>query len=220
LATSGAGTLQDRQQAETAAQQAEAALASNAASEEAARRQIPIQDAQHRAALAQVKADEARLEQAKLNLSYTRIVAPIDGTIAQRAVQIGNFVAPGSALMAVVPLDQAYVEANYREVQLRYILPGQHARIHVDAYDVDIEGVVDSIPPASGAAFAPIEPNNATGNFTKIVQRLPVKIIASPGRDLARLLRIGLSVETYIDTRQVHAVGQQGSVPGRLTGRR
>jgi membrane fusion protein (multidrug efflux system) len=219
LATTGAGTLQDRQQAETAAQQAEAALAGSAAAEEAARRQIPIQDAQQRAALAQVKADEARVEQAKLNLSYTYLVAPIDGTVAQRAVQVGNFVAPGSALMAVVPLDQAYVEANYLEVQLRDILPGQHAHIHVDAYDVDIEGIVDSVPPASGAAFAPIEPNNATGNFTKIVQRLPVKIIATPGQELAKLLRIGLSVETYIDTRRPDVIGHQESGADRIIGR-
>jgi membrane fusion protein, multidrug efflux system len=220
LATSGAGTLQDRQQADTAAQQADAAVASNAASEEAAQRQVPILDAQHRAALAQVKADEARVEQARLNLSYTRILAPMDGTVAQRAVQVGNFVAPGTALMAVVPLDQVYVEANYREVQLRHMMQGQHARIHLDAYDVDIDGVVDSIPPASGAAFAPIEPNNATGNFTKIVQRLPVKIIPSPGQNLAKLLRIGLSVETYVDTGRADVVAQQRNSPNRVIERR
>ena len=115
-------------------------------------------------------------------------------------MQVGNFVSPGTALMAVVPTAQIYIEANYREVQLRHMLPGQHARIHVDAYDFDVAGVVDGLPPASGAAFAPIEPNNATGNFTKIIQRLPVKIIVSPGQKLADLLRIGLSVETYVDT--------------------
>jgi membrane fusion protein (multidrug efflux system) len=155
----------------------------------------------------------------RINLSYTRIVAPMDGTVAERAVRVGNFVAPGSALMAVVPLDQAYVEANYREVQLRHMLRGQRARIHVDAYDVDIDGVVDSIPAASGAAFAPIEPNNATGNFTKIVQRLPVKIVASPGQSLAKLLRIGLSVETYVDTGQGDLAAQQRSSSDRVTER-
>jgi membrane fusion protein (multidrug efflux system) len=200
LATTGAGTQQDHQRADAAFRQAAAAVAGNKASEEAAQRQIPIQEAELRAAQALVRADEARLEQARLNLSYTRVVAPIGGTIAQRAVQVGNFVSPGTALMAVVPTAQIYIEANYREVLLRHMLPGQHARIHVDAYDLDIAGVVDGLPPASGAAFAPIEPNNATGNFTKIVQRLPVKIIVSPGQKLADLLRIGLSVETYVDT--------------------
>jgi membrane fusion protein (multidrug efflux system) len=200
LATTGAGTQQDHQRADAAFKQAAAAVAGNKASEEAAQRQVPIQEAELRAAQALVRADEARLEQARLNLSYARIVAPIGGTIAQRAVQVGNFVSPGTALMAVVPTAQVYIEANYREVQLRHMLPGQRARIHVDAYDFDVAGVVDGLPPASGAAFAPIEPNNATGNFTKIIQRLPVKIIVSPGQKLADLLRIGLSVETYVDT--------------------
>jgi membrane fusion protein (multidrug efflux system) len=219
LATTGAGTQQDRQRADAAFRKAAAAVVGNKASEEAAQRQIPIQEAQRRAAQALVKTDEARLEQAQLNLSYTRIVAPIAGTVAQRAVQVGNFVAPGTALMAVVPTDQIYVEANYREVQLRYMLPGQHVRIHVDAYDIDIAGVVDGLPPASGAAFAPIEPNNATGNFTKIIQRLPVKIIVPPEQKLAELLRIGLSVETYVDTNGP-AAARENSGADTLVGQR
>ncbi|MFC0407224.1 HlyD family secretion protein [Roseomonas elaeocarpi] len=220
LASTGAGTEQDRQQADTAVQQAEATIASNRASEEAARRQVPIQEAQRRAAMATVKADEARVEQARLDLSYTRIVAPIDGMVARRSVQVGNIVAPGAAMMAVVPLDDVYVEANYREVELRHMLPGQPARIHVDAYDIDIDGVVDSISPASGAAFSPIQPNNATGNFTKIVQRLPVKIVVSPGQDLAKLLRIGFSVETYVDTGLADVSTRQQGNPQRVTGER
>ncbi|MGI4747736.1 MAG: HlyD family secretion protein [Janthinobacterium lividum] len=220
LASTGAGTEQERQQADSAVQQSEAAVAGNKAAEEAARRQIPIQEAQRRAALALVKGDEARVEQARLNLSYTRILAPIDGVVAQRSVQVGNIVAPGAAVMAVVPLDEVYIEANYREVELRHMLPGQHVRIHVDAYDIDIDGVVDSLPPASGAAFAPIQPNNATGNFTKIVQRLPVKIVVSPGQDLARLLHIGFSVETYVDTGLADVTARQQGSPDRVTGRR
>ena len=219
LASAGAGTDQDRQQADTALQQAQAGIASNKASEEAARKQIPIQEAQRRAALAMVAGDEARLEQARLNLSYTRILAPIDGTVAQRSVQVGNIVAPAAALMAVVPLDQVYVEANYREVDLRHMLPGQHVRIHVDAYDIDLDGTVDSIPPASGAAFSPIQPNNATGNFTKIVQRLPVKVVVSPGQDLAKLLRVGFSAETYVDTGLADVAARQRGTSGRVTGR-
>jgi membrane fusion protein (multidrug efflux system) len=220
LATTGAGTQQDRQRADAAFRKAAAAVTGNMASEEAAQRQIPIQEAQRRAARALAKTDEARLEQARLNLSYTRIVAPIAGTVAQRAVQVGNFVSPGTALMAVVPTDQIYVEANYREVQLRHMLPGQRARIHVDAYDIDIAGVVDGLPPASGAAFAPIEPNNATGNFTKIIQRLPVKIIVPPGQKLAELLRIGLSVETYVDTNGPDAAARESSGADTIVGRR
>jgi membrane fusion protein, multidrug efflux system len=205
LATSGAGTMQERQQADTAVSQAQAVVSGDTAATRAAQRQLPILDAQRRAAQALVKADEALVEQAKLNLSYTRILAPIDGIVAQRAVQLGNFVASGTALMALVPLHEVYVEANYRELQLRYIVPGQHVRIHVDAYDVDVDGVVDNIPAASGASFGLIEANNATGNFTKIVQRLPVKVVPVVGQENARFLRVGLSVETYIDTSQVVA---------------
>ena len=217
LSATGAGTFQDRQQADTALQQAEAGVAANKASEESARKQLPIQEAQREAAIATVKADEARVEQARLNLSYTKILAPLDGLVAQRSVQVGNYVAPGAALMSVVPLDQVYIEANYREVALRHVLPGQAVNIHVDAYDIDLAGVVDSIPPASGAAFAPIEPNNATGNFTKIVQRLPVKILMAPGQDAARLLRVGFSVETTIHTGLANVVGAQRGTAARVT---
>jgi membrane fusion protein, multidrug efflux system len=209
LAFTGAGTFQDRQQADTALEQAEAAVASSKASEESAQRQIPIQEAQRRAAIAAVKSDEARVEQARLNLSYTQILAPMDGVVAQRFVQVGNYVAPGVALMSIVPLNQIYVEANYRELALRHVLPHQHVKIHVDAYDLNLDGVVDSVAPASGAAFAPIEPNNATGNFTKIVQRLPVKILVSPGQNATELLRVGFSVETAIDTRPIDAAGER-----------
>jgi membrane fusion protein (multidrug efflux system) len=200
LAASGAGTTQERQQADEQVQRAQAAVDQARAATESARRQQPILEARRAAAQATIKADEARVEQARLNLSYTRITAPVDGMVAQRTVQTGNYVAPGTALMVVAPLDQIYIEANYREVALRHVLPGQHVRIHVDAYDLDLDGVVDSVSPASGAAFGAIQPNNATGNFTKIAQRLPVKILVSPGQNEARLLRLGFSVETTINT--------------------
>jgi membrane fusion protein (multidrug efflux system) len=218
LAGTGAGTLQDRQQADKALQQAEAAVASKRAAEDSARRQLPVQEAQRRAAMAAVKSDEAQVEQAKLNLSYTQIRAPMDGIVAERSVQVGNYVAPGTVLMSVVPLDQIYIEANYRELALRHVQPRQPVKIHVDAYDLDVDGVVDSIGPASGAAFAPIEPNNATGNFTKIVQRLPVRILVrSP--DAARLLRVGFSVETTIDTRPLEATSERQESLAKVTGR-
>ena len=219
LASTGAGSFQERQQADMSLRQAQASLDGSQASLSSTRHQLPILQAQYQAALGTVLSDRTQVAQARLNLSYTRILAPLDGTVGQRAVQVGNFVGPGTALMALVPLDRIYIVANYREISLRHVLPGQHARIHVDAYDLDLDGIVDSVPPASGAAFAPIQPNNATGNFTKIVQRLPLKILVAPGQDLAKLLRIGFSVEVTIDTGQTDVKGRQATTPQRLTAR-
>jgi membrane fusion protein (multidrug efflux system) len=218
LAATGAGSTQEHQQADTTLAQGQASLDSAEASLDAARRQLDVLRAQRSAAEAAVKADEAQLEQAKLNLSYTRIPAPIDGMVGERSVQVGNYVGPGTTLMTVVPLDQVYIEANYLEVNLRHVRNGQPVTIHLDAYDIDLNGTVDSVPPASGAAFAPIAPNNATGNFTKIVQRLPVKIVVTPGQSLAKLLRVGLSVETTIHTGLEDVVGEQRRSSDRVTG--
>ncbi|WJR75168.1 HlyD family secretion protein [Bradyrhizobium sp. NP1] len=218
LAVTGAGTMQEHQQADSALQEAQASLDGAEASLDAARRQLDVLEAQRSATEAAVKADEARLEQAKLNLSYTQIRAPIDGMAGERSVQVGNYVGAGTTLMTVVPLDQAYIEANYREVDLLHVRSGQPVTIHLDAYDVDLRGKVDSVPPASGAAFAPIAPNNATGNFTKIVQRLPVKIVVTPGQPLAKLLRVGLSVETTIHTGLEDVVDEQRRSNDRVTG--
>ncbi len=217
LSATGAGTDQQRQEADQQVQQAQSALDQARASTEAARKQIPILEAQRAAAAAVVKADEARLEQAKLNLSYTVITAPIDGSVTQRTIQVGDFVSTGAPLLTVVPLDQVYIVANYREVALRHVLPGQDVTIHVDAYDLDLAGVVDSIAPASGAAFGAVQPNNATGNFTKIVQRLPVKILVKPDNDLQKLLRLGFSVETTIHTHLADVVADQSGKPARVT---
>jgi membrane fusion protein, multidrug efflux system len=200
LAPTGAVTVQQQQQTESALQQSRAQLSNAQAALEAARRQIDVIKAQQLAAAAAVETDKAQLVQAKLNLSYTQILAPVDGMVGERSVEIGNTVAPGATLMTVVPLDDVYIRANYREVQLAHVRSGQHVTIHVDAYNVDLDGIVDSVAPASGISFAPIEPNNATGNFTKIVQRLPVKIVVSPNQALGKLLRVGFSVETTIHT--------------------
>jgi membrane fusion protein (multidrug efflux system) len=218
LATTGAGTMREHQQADSTLQQGQASLDSAEASLDAARRQLDVLKAQRSAAEAAVKADEAQLEQAKLNLSYTQIRAPIDGMVGERSVQVGNYVGPGTTLMTVVPLDQVYIEANYLEVDLLHVRSGQPVTIHLDAYDLDLKGTVDSVPPASGAAFAPIAPNNATGNFTKIVQRLPVKIVVTPGQPLAKLLRVGLSVETTIHTGLEDVVDEQRRSSDRVTG--
>jgi membrane fusion protein (multidrug efflux system) len=218
LAATGAGTMQEHQQADTTLEQGQAALDSAQASLDAARRQLDVLKAQISATEAAVKADEARLEQARLNLSYTQIRAPIDGMVGERSVQVGNYVSPGTTLMSIVPLDQVYIEANYLEVELLHVRGGQPVTIHVDAYDVDLKGTVVSVPAASGAAFAPIAPNNATGNFTKIVQRLPIKIVVTPGQPLAKLLRVGLSVETTIHTGLEDVVGEQRRSSDRVTG--
>jgi membrane fusion protein, multidrug efflux system len=218
LATTGAGTMQEHQQADTTLEQGQATLDSAQASLDAARRQLDVLKARISATEAAAKADEARLQQARLNLSYTQIRAPIDGMVGERSVQVGNYVGPGTTLMTVVPLDQVYIEANYREVELLHVHGGQPVTIHVDAYDIDLEGTVVGVPAASGAAFAPIAPNNATGNFTKIVQRLPVKIMVTPGQPLAKLLRVGLSVETTIHTGLEDVVGEQRRSSDRVTG--
>ena len=218
LATTGAGTMQEHQQADATLEQGQASLDSAQASLDAARRQLDVLKAQISATEAAVRADEARLEQARLNLSYTQIRAPIDGMVGERSVQVGNYVGAGTTLMTVVPLDQVYIEANYLEVELLHVRGGQPVTIHVDAYNIDLKGTVVSVPAASGASFAPIAPNNATGNFTKIVQRLPVKIVVTPGQPLAKLLRVGLSVETTIHTGLEDVVGEQRKSSDRVTG--
>ena len=217
LAATGAGTAQQHQEADSTLAQDEASLQGTTAALEAARRQMDILRAQVLSAQATVASDKARLEQAKLNLSYTRIVAPLDGMVGEKTVQVGNYVSSGAVMLTVVPLDQMYIQANYRELDLRHVRSGQHVTIHVDAYDIDLDGIVDSVPPASGAVFSPIPPNNATGNFTKIVQRLPVKIVVSSTQKLAKLLRVGFSVETTIHTGLEDVVGEQNGSLSRVT---
>ena len=204
-----AGTLQQKQKADSVLMQSKAQLDNALAALEAARRQLDVITAQRDAAEAVVEADKAQLEQAKLNLSYTQIVSPVDGMVGERSVQVGNTVAPGTRLMTVVPLAQVYITANYREVDLLHVRSRQPVTIHVDAYNIDLSGTVEGLAPASGASFAPIQPNNATGNFTKIVQRLPVRINLDPDQPLAKLLRVGFSVETTIHTRLEDVVDEQ-----------
>jgi membrane fusion protein, multidrug efflux system len=143
----------------------------------------------------------ALLRQAKLNLSYTTIVSPVDGVVGNRTLRVGQYVQAGTQLMAVVPTAAAYVVANYKETQLTDVRPGQPATIEVDTFPgVIFKGQVDSIAPASGQEFALLPPDNATGNFTKVVQRIPVKITLEPGSPFAEELRPGMSVIPTIDT--------------------
>ncbi len=163
-------------------------------------RQVSI--SRDRALAAQAAANKAKalLDQAELNLSYTTIVAPVDGIVGQRSAQIGEYVQPGQALMAIVPLNDIWVTANFKETQLKNMRPGQKATIHVDAYGRDYNGHVLDIAGATGSLFSLLPPENATGNYVKVVQRVPVRIDIDKGQDPGHLLRPGLSVEPRVKT--------------------
>ena len=201
LAGVGAGTVQSAQQARTRIDQATARLANATAVLAAERKQVEILTAQRDAADGGLKRSQAALEMASYELSYTRIVAPQDGMVGERAVRVGAYVTPGSKILAVVPLAQAFVVANFQETQLRDVQPGQEVQVRVDSLGGErLSGRVESIAPATGVTFASVKPDNATGNFTKVVQRIPVKIVLDAGQPLAQRLRVGMSVEASIDT--------------------
>jgi membrane fusion protein, multidrug efflux system len=142
------------------------------------------------------------LEMAKRNLSFTRVLAPFDGRIGNKAAEVGELVQPGTRLMALVPLDAAYVDANFKETQLAGIKPGQKVDVAIDALDGKVvEGVVKSISPASGAQFSLLPPDNATGNFTKVVQRVAVRVTFPEDVLKTVPLRPGLSVVATVHTR-------------------
>ena len=149
----------------------------------------------HEIALAQVKLAEEQLRQAELNQGYTRIIAPAAGYITRKSVQTGNQVKDGQPLMAVVDLDSLYVIANYKETEMERIRPGQPVRITVDAYPGKVfTGKVNSIMAGTGVIFSLFPAENATGNYVKVVQRIPVKIALDPDADRDHLLRVGMSV--------------------------
>ncbi|MGA8556057.1 MAG: HlyD family secretion protein [Candidatus Acidiferrales bacterium] len=163
--------------------------------------QVPIAEASYKSALAAVERAKAALQQAELNLNYTHITAPITGQVTQKSVDLGQYVSPGELLFTIVPLDQIYVTANFKETQMAHVAPGQRARLHVDTYSQDFEGVVDSIAGASGSRQALLPPQNATGNFIKVVQRIPVKILVKPSGNPQLVLRPGMNVEATVYTR-------------------
>jgi membrane fusion protein, multidrug efflux system len=202
LARSGAGSVQNAQKATSDIQQRQATLAHDVTAVTAARKQVDVLGAQLARARAMLAQQQAALQQADLNLGYATIRASVDGTVGVRTVRVGQFVQAGTQLMAVVPLQAVYVTANYKETQLTDVEPGQKVDISVDTFpDAVVHGVVNSIAPASGQEFALLPPDNATGNFTKIVQRVPVKITLDPNDPLIGKLRPGMSVEPTIDTR-------------------
>jgi membrane fusion protein (multidrug efflux system) len=195
------GTRQRVEQADAAAERFAATLARNQAQLEAQRRQLAVLDTQEAQLRADAKAKQAALDLAKINLGYTRILAPVSGMVSERDVRDGQYVHAGSQVIAVVPLDNVWVVGNYKETQLTHVAIGQRAEIRVDTFPgVVITAMVDSIAPASGAQFSLLPPDNATGNFTKVVQRIPVKLRIAPDNPLAGKLRPGMSVIATILT--------------------
>ncbi len=188
--------------AEADSRKAEAGLAKARAALIAEQNQSAVFASQKREEQAKLTQTRANLRLARSDLDNTIIRAPIDGVVGNRAGQVGQYVKPGTQLMSLVPLPRVHVTANFKETQLTHMRPGQIAVVSVDAYpDQIIEGRIESFAPASGAQFSLLPPDNATGNFTKIVQRVPVRIVLPPDGPLAGLLRPGLSVTVTVDTR-------------------
>lgn len=160
--------------------------------------QIALQNAMVKAKQATTLREQTMLDQAVLNLSYTKIFAPVDGIIGKKNAEPGQQVAPGQQLMADVPVTNLWVTANFKETQLKRMKPGQRVTIHVDAYDKEFEGQVESVAGASGARFSLLPPENATGNYVKVVQRVPVRIRIKEGEDPNHLLRAGMSAEPKV----------------------
>lgn len=202
LSSTGASTQQNTDQADTDFATAQAKLSADQADLKAATAQVDVLHADLAASQAKLAQANARTQQAELNLGHTQIVAPFSGEVGNKTVTVGEYLQPGTQIMAIVPLSRVYVIANYKETQIGNIAPGQSVSVVVDAFpNLKIHGTVDSIAPASGQEFALLPPDNATGNFTKIVQRVPVKIVLDLTDGEIGKLRPGLSVEPTIDTR-------------------
>lgn len=188
-------SAQKLESAVASAAQAKASVAEKQAKLASSVHQLNVLQAQLEAVSGNIKQAEAQVEEAKLALSYTEIRAPRDGVIGNRTARVGQFVRPGTTLMALVPLADVYVVANYKETQLTRVAVGQPATLKVDAFpDVSIKGRVESIAPASGSRFSLLPPENATGNFTKVVQRIPVKLTLAADNPLRGKIRPGMSV--------------------------
>ncbi len=204
LSVTRAGSLQDAERARTADREAQAAMAASQAALEASHAQTDVLDAQFGQAEAAIAQGDALLRRARLDLSYTEIRSPAEGFVANRAVRPGAFVSAGTYLLSVVPADGLWVDANFKEDQLAAIKPGQPATLVADAVPGRVfHGRVLSLAPGTGAVFSVIPPENATGNFTRIVQRVPVRIALDPADSALGRLRAGLSVTASVDTRVV-----------------
>ncbi len=201
LAAEGAVSAQTRDTAESAHKQANAQRDKVRSARQEAESQFAALDAQINETRARLKSAEAALELARIDLANTHITAPMAGIIGNRSVQVGQLTKPGSVLGFLIPDDGLFVEANFKETQIARIQPGQPVEIYVDAYPDELfEGSLDSFSPASGSEFSLLPSENATGNFTKIVRRVPVKILFRPGTDLSHL-RPGLSTVVKVRVR-------------------
>jgi len=215
LVTSENATRQRFETAEADARKASAAHLKAQAALVAAKQQLAVLDSQKREEEARLLQARATLRLAQNDLDNTVIRAPVGGVAGNRAGQTGQYVKPGTQLLSLVPLPRVYVTANFKETQLTLMRPGQPAQVSVDAYpDQVIEGRVESFAPASGAEFSLLPPDNATGNFTKIVQRVPVRIALPENGPLSMLLRPGLSVTVSIDTRAAGSATAEGGIVG------
>jgi membrane fusion protein (multidrug efflux system) len=202
LAANGSGSVQNAQQAQARIASAQATLARDGANLASALKQVDLLKAEILQATAASARAEAQQHQAELNLGYTTITAPIEGIVGNRTLRVGQYVQAGTQLMSVVPADGAYVVANYKETQLTDVHEGQAVDIAIDMFPGRIvHGHVDSIAPASGQEFALLPPDNATGNFTKVVQRIPVRIALDTDKNPRIELRPGMSVIPTIETR-------------------
>jgi membrane fusion protein (multidrug efflux system) len=201
LQTRIAGTEQLVEQADANARRTNAQLQLNNAQLDQQKALLASLDVQENQLQAQVRGAEAQMQLARNNLGYTKIVSPADGMVGQRQVRVGQFVNVGTQVISVVPLPRIWVIANYKETQMTNVRLNQPVRVAVDAFPaLKLTGHVDSWSPGSGSTFALLPPDNATGNFTKVVQRMPVKIVLDDNPALGTLVRPGLSVEATIDT--------------------
>jgi membrane fusion protein, multidrug efflux system len=203
LSTKGFASRAAFEVSEASRDQGIAAVKSARAAYDAARDNVEVTKAQQAEARAQLAELQTQLAKAERDLAFTSVRAPVDGTFSNRLVNAGDFIQAGQRLANVVPLNDVFIDANYKETQLKRIRPGQPVNISVDAYGHrKFAGVVDSISPAAGSVFTLLPPDNATGNFTKIVQRLPVRIRVPKDVAKQNLLRAGMSVYTTVDTRE------------------
>jgi membrane fusion protein (multidrug efflux system) len=210
LMKSGSGTVQRAQQTDAALRAQTAQLQQGKSGLIAANKKIEVLSTERAKAVAQLDHSRAVEQQAALNLSYTQITAPVEGTVGARSLRVGQYVQAGTQLMAVVPLDAVYVVANFKETQLTHMRNGQPVDLYVDSFQsTKLNGHVDSLSPASGLEFTLLPPDNATGNFTKIVQRVPVKIVLDR-QSLNGLLRPGMSAVPTVNTKSTAVAEREG----------
>jgi membrane fusion protein (multidrug efflux system) len=188
-----------RAQQEAAKARVEEARA-GVSSAHADQKRVAMRSADAQAKLAAVERARAALLAAQLNLSYCNVIAPVDGVATHKTVETGQIVQAGQGLLVVVPLQDVWVTANFKETQLRYMTPGQKAYVEVDTYGKTFSGHVDSIAGATGAVLSLLPPENATGNYVKVVQRIPVKIVLDPIPQNVAVLRPGMNVEATVVT--------------------